>query len=259
VLFCQVDVTGRTEEEPAARRLTANILEFADAWQAPVRKNALYVGEQAGLDHLKAAGVAVRAYKGEALDGGQVLVLGPGAGAQLGAGASAVSGWVHAGGKALALALSQDEVQAVLGLALPMEVAEHISCRYAPAGPDSPVAGVGCGEFMIRDPREVPLVTGGAEVFGNGVLAVAGGGNVVLCQLAPWHFDYKEFYNTKGAFRHMSFAVSRLLGNMGVAFEMPLLGNVARPAGPEEKRWLGGLYLEEPVVHDDDPYRFFRW
>jgi len=127
------------------------------------------------------------------------------------------------------------------------------------AGADSPVAGVGCGELMIRDPREVPLVTGGAEVMGNGVLAVSESGNVVLCQLAPWQFDYRELYNTKAAFRHLSFALSRMLGNMGVSLETPLLGNVACPAGPEEKRWLGGLYLEEPVVHDDDPYRFFRW
>ena len=259
VLFCQVDVTGRTEGEPAARRLTANILEFADAWQAPVRKNALYVGEQAGLEHLKAAGVAVRAYDGGTLDGGCALVLGPGAADQLAKGAEAVARWVAAGGRVLALGLGQAEARSVLGLPVEMQVAEHISCRYAPAGPDSPVSGVGCGEFMIRDPREIPLVSGGAEVLGNGVLAVAGGGNVVLCQLAPWQFDHKEFYNTKGAFRHLSFATSRLLGNMGVAFETPLLGNLACPAGPEEKRWLDGLYLEEPVVHDDDPYRFFRW
>ena len=159
----------------------------------------------------------------------------------------------------LALALSQDEAQAALGLPVQMAVQEHISCRYPPAGPESPVAGVGCGELMIRDPREVPLVTGGAQVMGNGVLALAGGGSVVLCQLAPWQFDYKEFYNTKGAFRHLSFAVSRMLGNMGVALATPLLGNLAQPAGGEETRWLDGLYLEEPVLNDDDPYRFFRW
>ena len=56
------------------------------------------------------------------------------------------------------------------------------------------VAGLGCGESMIRDPRGVPL-----------------------------------------------------------------LGNLTRPAGPEETRWLDGLYLAEPVLNDDDPYRFFRW
>lgn len=95
--------------------------------------------------------------------------------------------------------------------------------------------------------------------MGNGVIAVAGRGNVALCQLAPWQFDHAELYNTKGAFRHLSFALSRMLGNMGVALGTPLLEHLGRPAGPEETRWLDGLYLEEPVLDDDDPYRFFRW
>ncbi len=259
VFFCQVDVTGRTAEEPAARRLAANILEFGDAWRAPARRSALYVGEPAGLEHLKAAGVAVTAHGSGPLGDGQVLVLGPGAAERLGQGAEAIARWVGAGGRVLALGLGQAEARSVLGMPVEMQVAEHVSCRYAAAEPDSPAAGVGCGEFMIRDPRDVPLVTGGAEAVGNGVLAVAGGGKVVLCQLAPWQFDYKELYNTKGAFRHLSFAVSRLLGNMGVGFETPVLGNLACPAGPEETRWLDGLYLEEPVLHDDDCYRFFRW
>jgi len=50
-----------------------------------------------------------------------------------------------------------------------------------------------------------------------------------------------------------------MLGNMGVALGTPLLEHLGRPAGPEETRWLDGLYLEEPVLDDDDPYRFFRW
>ncbi len=259
VLFCQVDVTGRTADDPAAERLAANIMEFADGWEAPPQRSAVYAGEAAGLAHLAAAGTAVSAYDGRAPAEGQVLVLGPGVAAQLGDGAAAVADWARAGGHVLALALSQDEAQAALGLPVQMTVQEYISFRYPPAGPESPVAGVGCGEFMIRDPREVPLVSGGAQVMGNGVLALAAGGSVVLCQLAPWQFDYREFYNTKGAFRHLSFAVSRMLGNMGVALATPLLGNLARPAGDEETRWLDGLYLEEPVLNDDDPYRFFRW
>ena len=140
-----------------------------------------------------------------------------------------------------------------------MEVKEHVSCYFAPAGPDTAVTGVGCGDLMIRDPRQVPLVVGGAQAMGDGVLAVSKGGNVVLCQLAPWQFDYKALYNTKGAFRHLSFAASRMLGNMGVGFQAPLLKQLAQPAGPDERRWLAGLYLEEPVLNDDDPYRFYRW
>jgi beta-galactosidase len=259
VLFCQADVTGRTADEPAARRLAANTMAFADEWSAPEQRSAVYAGSAAGLAHLKSSGAAVEVLASSEPAAGQVLVLGPGAAEVLSAGATSVSAWIRRGGRTLALALGQEEARALLPFPVRMEVGEHISCCYAPPGPHSPLAGVGCGEFMIRDPRAVPLVTGGAEVMGNGVIALAADGNVVLCQLAPWEFDYRELYNTKGAFRHLSFAVSRLLGNMGIAFRTPLLGNMARPARPEERRWLSGLYLEEPVLHDDDPYRFFRW
>ncbi len=259
VLFCQVDVTGRTEDDPAARRLAANIVEFADGWSAPAQRSAVYAGEAAGLEHLKASGAAVEAFEGQIPARDQVLVLGPGAAETLAPHAEEIERWIRRGGRTLALALSEDEAQAAMGLAVQMEVREHISCRYAPAGPDSAIAGVGCGEFMIRDPRDVPLLVGGAGVMGNGVLAQAEGTSVVLCQLAPWHFDYEALYNTKGAFRHLSFAVSRLLGNMGVVLKTPLLDHLSRPAEPEETRWLGGLYLDVPELQEDDPYRFYRW
>ncbi len=42
-----------------------------------------------------------------------------------------------------------------------------------------------CGN---RDPRELPLVAGGAKVVANGVLAQADDANVVFCQLAPYDF-----------------------------------------------------------------------
>jgi hypothetical protein len=259
VLFCQVDVTGRTEEEPAARRLSANIVDFADGWSAPAERSAVYAGEAAGLEHLKAAGTAVTAYDGQALRDNQVLVVGPGAGGQWAANAAPVAKWIKSGGHVLALGLSQQEAEAVLPSTVHMEVKEHISSYFAPSGPGTAVTGVGCGDLMIRDPRQVPLVVGGAVPMGDGVVAVSEDGNVVFCQLAPWQFDYKELYNTKPAFRHLSFAVSRILGNMGVEFRTPLLKQAAAQAGAEEKRWLNGLYLEEPVLNDDDPYRFYRW
>jgi hypothetical protein len=259
VLFCQVDVTGRTAPDPAARRLVANIIEFAGDWRPSAERNAVYAGELAGLEHLKDSGAAVVAYDGRELGRRDVLIAGPGAADVLTAHAEHVQRWVHSGGRVLALALAQGDVRAGLGLDVRTEVDEHIACRFDPAGPGVAVSGLGCGEFMIRDPREVPLVAGGADVMGNGVLALAEEGNVVLCQLAPWQFDYEALYNTKAAFRHLSFAASRLLGNMGVALRTPLLDNLARPAGPGEKRWLNGLYLDEPELDDDDPYRFLRW
>ena len=56
VLFCQIDVTGRTEQDPAAETLVRNILEYVAAWKPPPRRQALYVGDPAGRRHLEFAG-----------------------------------------------------------------------------------------------------------------------------------------------------------------------------------------------------------
>ncbi|MCB1128056.1 MAG: hypothetical protein KDM81_16305, partial [Verrucomicrobiae bacterium] len=57
-----------------------------------------------------------------------------------------------------------------------------------------------------------------------------------------------------------AFLLSRLLANLGVGLETPLLEHFHVAVGKEanERRWLEGLYCDEPQEWDD-PYRFFRW
>jgi hypothetical protein len=65
--------------------------------------------------------------------------------------------------------------------------------------------------------------------------------------------------NVKRTFRRAATVVSRILGNLGVQAETPILERFRSPADPQhEKRWLSGLYLDQPEEWDD-PYRFFRW
>jgi hypothetical protein len=123
---------------------------------------------------------------------------------------------------------------------------------------NSPLAGVGPADLDNRDPRQLPLIQSGAEVFGNGVLATSKDGHIVYCQLVPWEFDYAKLYNLKRTYRRSSFAVLRLLANMGVAGKTPLLSRFAEPAMKDQKRYLDGLYLDKPEEWDD-PYRFFCW
>ena len=83
---------------------------------------------------------------------------------------------------------------------------------------------------------------------------------MVFCQLVPWEFDYSKRYNLKRTYRRASFLVSRLLANMGAAGTTPVLTRFssAVSAAKPERRWLDGLYLDQPEEWDD-PYRFFRW
>ena len=89
VLFCQMDVTARTESDPAAETLAGNILRYVDAWRPAPRRTAVYAGEPAGLAWLAACGVEAAPFKGEPPAADQVLVVGPGGGRELAAQASA--------------------------------------------------------------------------------------------------------------------------------------------------------------------------
>src|SRR5262249_23058435 len=67
VLFCQMDVTGRTEPDPAADALARNILRYATTCKPPRRRSAVYVGDPPGKRYFESAGVAATAFRLEEL------------------------------------------------------------------------------------------------------------------------------------------------------------------------------------------------
>ena len=260
VLFCQMDVTGRTESDPAAVRLAGNILEYAAGWKPTPRRTVRYAGDSSGRRWLESAGVSVTDYAGGPLSADEVLVVTPECGKALAARAAVIRSWLDEGGHVLAVGLAEDEANAFLPLKVTMKKAEHIAAVFDPEPADSPLAGIGPADANIRDPRELPLVAGGARAVGDGVLGVSERGDVVFCQLAPWTFAYAQNYGLKRTFRRTSCLVNRLLANWGAAGSTPLLARFSSPLNPAkpEQRWLDGLYLDIPEEWDD-PYRFFRW
>jgi beta-galactosidase len=258
VLFCQMDVTGRTDSEPAAEILISNIIEYVSKWKPSPPRRAFYAGESKGMSHLLAAGFRPGSYEGGELQPDQVLIVGPGS-KNLAANKDSVNAMLKSGGCLLAIGLTQEDADSLLPFRVSMKCAEHINAYFNPSVVNSPLAGVGPADVHNRDPREIPLVAGGATTAGNGVLAVAPQANVVFCQLVPWQFEYQNNFGLKRTFRRRSFLVTRLLCNLGVSSETPLLGRLSRPVESDEPgRWLEGFYLDKPEEWDD-PYRFFRW
>jgi hypothetical protein len=260
VLFCQMDVTGRTESDPAADRLARNIIDYVSAWKPRAERTAVYAGDPAGKAHLEKAGLTVGAYAGGNLSPEQVLVVGPGGGKAVAGSAAAIGTWLKAGGHLLAVALDESDANAFLPDKVGLKKGEHIAAYFESLGADTLFAGIGPADVHNRDPRELPLVSGGAAIIGDGVLGKAGKADLVFCQMAPWQFQYKIPQNSKRTFRRASCLVSRLLGNMGVSAATPLLSRFNSPVSAKDKtgRWLQGLYLDQPEEWDD-PYRFFRW
>ncbi len=267
VLFCQMDVTGRTESDPAAETLARNILQYVTAWKPRPTRKAVYIGDPDGKRHLESAGIALSSYEGGNLSADHVLIVGVGGGKHLAANAAAVSDFLKAGGNLLALGLDEPEANLFLPFKVSMKREEHIASFFEPLGVNSPLTGVCPADVHNRDPRVLPLVKGGATVVGNGVLAKTENANVVFCQLPPYTVSHTPGaapslgqYNLRRTYRRASFLVSRVLANMGVVGSTPLLSRFRNPVSPDkaEKRWLDGLYLDQPEEWDD-PYRFFRW
>jgi beta-galactosidase len=253
VLFCQMDVTGRTETEPVAEILISNIIDYVSKWKPSPRRKALYTGGPKGMAYLQKAGFKPDLYNGGKLTSDQVLVVGPGS-KNLKARKSSISG-----GYLLGIGLTQEDADALLPFKVSIDPAEHINAYFDPPAMNTMLAGVGPADVHNRAPRTIPLVSGGADSLGDGVLAVAERANVVFCQLVPWQFDYQNNYGLKRTFRRTSFLVTRLLGNLGVSSETPLLDRFSKPVKDNESsRWLQGFYLDEPEEWDY-PYRFFRW
>jgi hypothetical protein len=260
ILFCQMDVTGRTESDPAADALLRNLIRYVAAWKPQPIHKPVYVGEPAGEKHLKAAGLPLGSYTKENLSAGTLLIVGPRGGEKLAGDARAIDAWLKSGGHLLAIGLDEKEVRAFLPGNVAMKKREHIAAYFEPHGLRSPLAGIGPADVHNRDPREIFLATGGADAIGNGILAKDNDMNIVFCQLVPWRFDAKKQPNLKRTFRRSSYLVNRLLANLGAAGDTPIPARFRSPleTAKSEQRWLNGLYLDTPEEWDD-PYRFFRW
>ena len=83
VLFCQLDVSGRTESEPAAQVLASNLIRYAATWKAGPSRTAMYAGEPAGKRHLEAAGFTLGGFDMSKATRDTVLIVGPGGGKEL--------------------------------------------------------------------------------------------------------------------------------------------------------------------------------
>ncbi len=254
ILFCQMDVTGRTETDPAAQILAANIIEYVCTWKPTTRKDALYFGEPAGKEHLQATGVQLADYDGGPLNPDHVLIVTPGSKAT-----PHVETFLEQGGHILAIGLNQEQIDTILPSKISVNEAEYINAYFDRPDMDSSFAGIGPADVHNRVPRVIPLVSGSAESVGNGVLATASNGHIVFCQLTPWQFQYRDNFGLKRTYRRTSFLLARLLSNLGVRSDTPLLSRFSEPVkSGEPGRWLEGLYLDQPEEWDD-PYRFFRW
>ena len=238
VLFCQLDVSGRSEESPEALELFRAALEHLDRAEPRPTRRTFYLGDERGaavLDLLK-----IRYSKqlpAEKLGEGDLLILGPGAGS------GPRRDEIENGLNILALGLGREELETLL----PGEVKVadwKPGFSYPSRGLDEEplFRGISNAELFYRKPLSGPFFNDGKSMSLRRISH--GRGNVVCCQLAPWMFEADE-YQLRITRRRCHALVSRLIHNLGGGSESGLLNAFAHPRRMLITEWEGKADREQ--------------
>ena len=95
---------------------------------------------------------------------------------------------IEDGGSLLAIGLDETELAALLPKPPRTRTTEHIAAFFEPRGVGSLLAGIGPADVQNRDQPRDALISEGADLVGDGVLAVPPGSRVVFCHAVPWQF-----------------------------------------------------------------------
>jgi hypothetical protein len=256
VIFCQLDVTGRTQPDPAAERLCRNLIAYAANPQPMPRRQVVYAGDARGEQLLRDLGVPFTPYAPERLSGNVLLVVGPNY-----ASLPSLQQYRRDGMNVLCIGLGSEDLDRILGeirertrgWKLPTRNVQTYSCHEHSLSdhPDSAYAGVSQADVhwrtkvrltVIDDPAQRPQVLQTVAFYGKG--------RTVLCQVAPWMFDTDAKPYVRTSYRRTVFLASRLLANLGAVFETPLLDRFAQPAplldvAVGEGSWRGKVDRED--------------
>jgi beta-galactosidase len=223
IVFCQLDVSGRTEADPAAALICRNLLAYLDAFAPAPRRSVAYAGGAAGAALLDTLGVACAGAKAP---GETLLVLGGGGGA----GREGLLRQVEEGLNVLALGLDAAEIAALLpGVAAARASTQASAMAECLGLPE--FAGTSNADLHWRTLLPFAALEGVPADRGTAALAVIarGRGRIVLCQAAPWMFDYAAKPYLRSTYRRNAFLVSRLLANLGAPATAQMAGCFARP------------------------------
>lgn len=241
IVFCQAEVTGRTETEPAASLLSANLLDYIGSVKPPVyRSFAVIGGEQFRncLGKLKLKG------RTDSTDAADVILVGPGAKEY-----PDLSQKVAAGKRIVSFGLSAEEIRRILPGTNAVTVKAGASQLADLTAPE--FRGISNLDSYFQHRLDYAAVDGKEMA-----LVRIGKGSAVIVGVAPWMLDYEKLFRLRSSFRRRAFLMSQILRNAGIASESVLLERFASEPGKEP--WKKSFYLQEPIS-GDDPYRYYHW
>lgn len=289
LIVCTLDLEDHAAQDPAARRLTGRILDYALRFPLfpPVSK-VVYLGGATGAAWLDKIGV--RYQPSATLDpGAGLLLISPEATLD----PTTLTAYLEKGGKAFFLPCSR--TNGWLGATLQPAAARFAGSQSTPDWPEA--RGLSASDLRWRSYLDTPhwVLSAGAEIGADGLLGrkTIGKGLAVFCQVDPegFHADEKTYfrYTRWRATR----AVAQLLANLGATF--PVDSQVFHPAafagglgwsvgpngdrsGPQATGPRVGLEVSQSSKSEgrqslgyyspdyrtdfpmgDNPYRYYRW
>ena len=253
VIFCQMDVTGRTTRDPVADRLVVNLLGYLDREESQAQRRVVCAGGRGCEDLLRDLGATPKPLETTTVYGKEsVLVAGPGAPVP-----ANLAQQIEKGLSVLCLGMSGAELRAWSPVLVTTIRTNACFKRIETLVPE--LNGLSNADWawhgrMTYDALEIPKQEATSS---NPAIRVIqhGSGRLVLWQVPPWMIDAQTKPYLRTSRRRANAMASRLLANLGAALDTPLL---QRFAEVEEAEWLKSYYLDTPVA-GDDPYRYYRW
>ena len=238
VIFCQLDVTGRSDFDPAARKLCQNLVRWLDSAPRSASRPAEWAGDRRTGDLLRQLGIAATPVNHSPAKEG-ILILGPGAALE-----NSLQSRIEAGLDVLALGLGQAEIDRLLPGTAKLKTEPTVP-RMVQRFDDPLLAGISNAELHWRTRLTIAALQDRSEQSNQALGIVRlGRGRIVFCQAAPWNFDDEKKGYLRTSYRRNVFLVSRLLHNLGAA--------------DDETIETGSRYVQTPQA-GDDPYRYYRW
>lgn len=242
ILFCQLDVTGRSETEPAAMRMVANLLQSLENPPVNELRSWSILGGETFRNEIAKLGFRNPSANQEA----QVLVIGPGAEKY-----PDLTRMVEGGTRVLCFGLKAQELNALFPGKINAKDLKNQPSRLANLNYPE-FAGISNMDTYFQTRLDYAVTKNNAELD----RIMIGKGSVVICSVTADRLDYRRLFHLRTSFRRRSNLMSRLLNNAGVPSESVLLKRFAE--SPKAKPWLNSFYVQEPV-DEDNPYRYYHW
>ena len=253
VIFCQLDVTGRTEPDPVADRLVVNLLGYLGQAGPEGARMAACFGSEACAALVRDLDVnTVPGAGDETVPSDTLVVAGPGALLPRG-----YAQRVEQGMNVLCLGLAGDELKKWCPVRVETVRTNACFTRIEELPPELDGLCNADWAWHGRMSFDALVVPESEKKSSSPALRVIrhGKGRVVLWQVPPWAIDEKAKPYLRTSKRHANAMAARLIANLGAGFGLRVWN---RFLIAEENEWLKSYYLDVPEA-GDDPYRYYRW